>query len=313
MAVKARSLVADYAVYLLARLAVCVLQALPWSWLLGLADLLAWLAYRVDRRHREVARDNLRQAFPEKNPAEIESLVYASYRHLLWVLVEMIRLPRELHAHNAMSRVAFADPAILHRAERWLATGRPLVVITGHLGNWEALSYAMGLLGYRGHVIARRLDNPFLDRYVKRLRIRTGQALLDKNQDFEQIVSILESGGHIAALADQDAGARGEFVRFFGRPASTFKSLALLSLRYEAPIIVLGAVRLAPGLHFRAYLEDEIEPRDYADHPHAVHAITQRFTAALEAMVRRHPEQYFWLHRRWKHQPRQRSPQRNVA
>jgi KDO2-lipid IV(A) lauroyltransferase len=297
----------DYGIYLAVRVAVCILQALPWAWLLALAEVLAWLAYRVDRRHREVARENLRLAFPEKDAHEVDRLVFETYRHLFLILVEMVRLPRELHAHNAMTRVSFEDSTTLRRAQRWLTTGRPLIVITGHFGNWEALSHALGLMGYRGHVIARRLDNPFLDRYLERFRVRTGQVILDKNQDFDRIVEILESGGYVAALADQDAGARGEFVSFFGRPASTFKSLALLSLRYEAPILVLGAARVASGLWFRAYLEDEIEPRDYADRPEAVREITQRFTAALEAMARRHPEQYFWLHRRWKHQPRQRS------
>ena len=307
MAAKARSVVADYALYLAVRLAVCILQALPWSWLLGLAEALAWLAYAVDRRHREVARENLRLAFPEKDEAEIHRLVYETYRHLLLLLVEMVRLPRELHTHNAMTRVCFADQSILQKAERWLTTGRPLIVVTGHLGNWEALSYALGLMGYRGQVIARRLDNPFVDRYLQQFRIRTGQVILDKNSDFDRIIETLETGGYLAALADQDAGVRGEFVQFFGRPASTFKSLALLSLRYEAPILVMGAVRIASGLWFRAYLEDEIDPRDYADRPDALHAITQRYTAALEAMARRHPEQYFWLHRRWKHQPKQRT------
>jgi KDO2-lipid IV(A) lauroyltransferase len=93
-------------------------------------------------------------------------------------------------------------------------------------------------------------------------------------------------------------------VLFFGRPASTFKSLALLSLRYDAPILVMGAARIGSKLWFRAYLEAELDPRDYADSPQAVHQLTQDYTAALEAMVRRHPEQYFWLHRRWKHQPK---------
>ncbi|MGL4550595.1 MAG: lysophospholipid acyltransferase family protein, partial [Gemmataceae bacterium] len=103
-----------------------------------------------------------------------------------------------------------------------------------------------------------------------------------------------------------DAGPRGEFVTFFGRPASTYKSLALLSLRHDAVILVLGAARVGPRIDYRVYLEDVIDPGEYADRPDAVRAITQRFTAGLEAMARRHPEQYFWLHRRWKHRPKER-------
>jgi KDO2-lipid IV(A) lauroyltransferase len=93
-------------------------------------------------------------------------------------------------------------------------------------------------------------------------------------------------------------------VDFFGRPASTFKSIALLSLEYNAPIMVFGAARIGHPLKYRVYFEDLILPEDYAGHVDPVRAITERYTQALERLVRRHPEQYFWLHRRWKHQPK---------
>jgi Kdo2-lipid IVA lauroyltransferase/acyltransferase len=100
------------------------------------------------------------------------------------------------------------------------------------------------------------------------------------------------------------------FVDFFGRPASTFKSIALLSLTYSAPILVMGAARVSVPMGYQIYLEDVILPEHYAGHSDAVRAITQRYTAALEQMVRRHPEQYFWLHRRWKHAPPARKSQK---
>jgi KDO2-lipid IV(A) lauroyltransferase len=302
MAAKRRRPAVDYAVYLFARFAVAVTQALPWGLLLTLGDLVAWLAYHLDRRHREVAADNLRHAYPDKSPAEIDRLVRASYRHLVTVVIEMLRLPREINQRNVYEKLSF-DPATYERARTYPACGRPLIIVTGHFGNWEALSYATAVAGHTCHVIARRLDNPYLDAYLKRFRAATGQTILDKNEDFDRIVAVLEAGGIVAALADQDAGRRGEFVTFFGRPASTHKSLALLSLRYDAILLVFGAARVGPELRFRVYLEDEIDPRGYADRPDAVRALTQRYTAALEAMARRHPEQYFWLHRRWKHEP----------
>ena len=111
-------------------------------------------------------------------------------------------------------------------------------------------------------------------------------------------------------VGDQDAGPRGLFVDFFGRPASTFKSIALLSLNYQAPIFVFGAARVGEPMRYRVYLEDLILPEDYASHPDAPRAITERYTRALERLVRRHPEQYFWLHRRWKHQPKPKEARR---
>ena len=113
---------------------------------------------------------------------------------------------------------------------------------------------------------------------------------------------VLKSGGRLALVGDQDAGEKGLFVEFFGRPASTFKPTAHLALTQDAPIVVVATVRVAP-LRFEVRVADLIDPRDYAGHPDAVLAITQRYSRALEALVRQAPEQYFWLHRRWKHRP----------
>jgi KDO2-lipid IV(A) lauroyltransferase len=176
-------------------------------------------------------------------------------------------------------------------------------VLTGHFGNWEILSYVTGLVGFRGGIVARRLDNPYLDRFLGHFRRRTGLALLDKHADYGRMLDLLAQGQGIGLLGDQDAGPRGLFVDFFGRPASTFKSIALLSLEYSAPIFVFGAARVGQPMRYRIYLEDLILPEEYAGAPDAARAITLRYTRALERLVRRHPEQYFWLHRRWKHQP----------
>jgi KDO2-lipid IV(A) lauroyltransferase len=114
---------------------------------------------------------------------------------------------------------------------------------------------------------------------------------------------VLERGGMIATLGDQDAGRKGLFVDFFGRPASTHKAIALLALEHNVPMVVIGVPCLGEPMRYRIEVADVILPEEHAGRPDAVRAITERFTAALEQLVRRHPEQYFWLHRRWKHQP----------
>jgi KDO2-lipid IV(A) lauroyltransferase len=298
-----RSAVVDYGMYLAVRLVVCVFQALSWSAALGLARLLAMLAYQVDRRHRGIARENLRFAFPDLDEAARRRLLYATYEHLFMLVIESARLPRVLHAHNVDDTIRCAFPADRPRAISWLKSGRPLLVLTGHFGNWEVLNYTLGALGFRAAVLARRVDNPFLDRFLRRFRRKTGQMLLDKNQDYARVLEVLARGGVLGMVGDQDAGSRGLFVSFLGRPASTFKSIALLSLEYSAPILVLGAARIGQPIKYHLYLEDVILPEQHAGEPDPVRAITQRYTEALERMVRRHPEQYFWLHRRWKHQP----------
>lgn len=303
---KRKSPVADYAVYLVVRVVVCVVQALSWDWALALARGLAWLAYRIDRRHRQVAQDNVRHAFPNLDEAWADRLVRASYLHLTTMLVEVIRVPRVLRGSNLNDYANHAQPGDLEFIRSWVATKRPILCLTGHFGNWEILSYIAGIVGFHGGVVARRLDNPYLDRFLGHFRRNTGEKLLDKNDDYPLILQMLSQGIGLGMVADQDAGSRGMFVDFFGRPASTYKSIALLSLEYQALIFVFGAARIGSPMQYRVYLEDLILPEDYANHPDAPRAITQRFTHALERLARRHPEQYFWLHRRWKHQPPER-------
>ncbi len=305
---KQRSRLADYTVYLAVRLLVCLIQSLSLNASRKLAAGLAWLAYHMDRRHREVALDNLRRAYPgEHSEGELDRMVRAVYRHFCTVLVEIIHLPRRLHAENWRDYIELVGGRPMVDC---LLSGRPLLIVTGHFGNWEMAGFALGLLGFRTHAIARTLDNPYLDAFLLKFRAKTGQTILDKERDYAKIQRVLGEGGVVATLADQDAGQRGQFVEFFGRAASTHKAVALLALEHGAALAVAGTPRVAEPLGYEVVTEEVILPEDYEGRPDAVRAITQRFTAALERLVRRYPEQYFWLHRRWKHQPAPRKPRK---
>jgi KDO2-lipid IV(A) lauroyltransferase len=300
---KPRSKAADYAVYLLVRLVVCVLQALSAATTRRLATGLARLAYRVDRRHRLVADDNLRQAFPGRfTDAQRDGLVRSVYVHFSRMLMEIIHMPRALHPGNWRDHFEMPQGRLTLDC---LLSGRPLLLVTGHFGNWEMGGYILGLLGFRTYAIARPLDNPYLDRYLRQFRERTGQGILAKHGDFDKLNTILERNGAVATLGDQDAGQRGLFLDFFGRPASTHKAIALLSLEHRVPLLVIGVRKVGEPMRYQLTAVDHIRPEEYdGRRPDAVKAMTQRFTAALEQVVREAPEQYFWLHRRWKHQPR---------
>jgi KDO2-lipid IV(A) lauroyltransferase len=308
MSKKPRNPRVDYAVYLAVRIVVCVLQALPLRIALGFGNLLAWVAFKVDKRHREVARDNLRHAFPERcaDPAECDRLVRGCYRHFLTMAIEIGVIPRRLHLHN------WRLTNELHHFERMvqpLIGDRPALLVTAHFGNWEVAGYVTGVTGLKTYAIARVLDNPYMHRFLLQFRQKTGQTILSKTGDFDKITAALEAGGVIATLGDQDAGPKGMFVDFFGRPASTHKAVALLALQHDAPMVVVGVPRVGSPMKFVWEVEDLIDPRDYAGRrSNAVRAITVRFTQAIERMVRKYPEQYFWLHRRWKHQPPERKP-----
>lgn len=302
MAVKSKSGVVDFLVYCVVRVLVCVLQALSLSAARTFARFLAWVAYHVDKRHRLVAQENLAKAFPGKySDAEIDRIVRGVYRHFCTVLIEIVQTPRKMHVHNFRQ---FCDLIDGGRIVDAMLCGRPLLLVTGHFGSWEMAGTMIGLTGFRTYAIARPLDNSYLDDYLRGFRERTGQKLLAKHGDFEKMQHILDGGGIIATLADQDAGQRGLFVDFFGRPASTHKAVALMAMEHRVPMMVVGAPK--QNGRYEINTADVILPEDYEKTPDAIRAMTQRFTADLERLVRLAPEQYFWVHRRWKHQPQPR-------
>ena len=300
MAKKPRNPLTDFVVYAIVRVVVCVLQALPLTVALRCGGLLGMLAYHIDQRHREVARDNLRHALPDRcaDPDECDRIVRACFRHFCTMAIEIVWLPRRMHLHNWRR---YATETRLGDFLRGILADRPFLIVTCHFGNWEVPGYVVGLVGFRTYAIARELDNPYLDKFLKKFRQKTGQTVLAKKGDFDQITQILAAGGAIATLGDQDAGPRGLFVDFFGRPASTHKAIALLALEHNVPMVVLGTPKLDG--RYRIWGIDVIYPEDYEKSPDAIRAITQRFTTGLESLIRMAPEQYFWVHRRWKHAP----------
>jgi KDO2-lipid IV(A) lauroyltransferase len=236
------------------------------------------------------------------------------YRHFVRAVFEALLMPRKLHLTNWR---AYLDLYPAERLPAVMFSERPALLVTAHYGNWEMAGYATGAMGFKTYSIARVLDNPYLERFVLRLRQSTGQTIIAKKDDFDRLTTVMAAGGKVGTLADQDAGPRGVFVDFFGRPASTHKAIALMAIEFGATILVLGIPRVSrdgratlpplPGMEATFYateVEDVIDPREYAGRPDAVKAITERYTAALERLIRRHPEQYFWIHRRWKHQPK---------
>jgi KDO2-lipid IV(A) lauroyltransferase len=312
MARKRRKPVVDFAVYLAVRLVVCFVQALSPRVAFKFAELLGWLVYRVDKRHRAVAAENICFAFPElaHDPARVDRLVRATYRHFLLVAVEMMLIPRKMHV---TSWRRYAD---MYRGTGMIGSmfaPRACLMVTAHFGNWEISGRLTGLFGVKSFAIARVLDNPYLERFLKRFRQGAGQTIIAKKDDFDRLTEVLGKNAKVGTLADQDAGSRGVFVNFFGRLASTHKAVALMAMEFDAPLVVVGVPRVGEPMFYAVECEDVIDPREYASRPDAVKAITERYTAALERLIRRHPEQYFWLHRRWKSQPIQREKKAKAA
>jgi Kdo2-lipid IVA lauroyltransferase/acyltransferase len=291
----------DYLVFLTVRLVVALAQMLSIEQSYALARFLASVIYTVDVRHRKIGIENLRMAFGDRYPAaECDRIIRKVYLHFCMMLMEILHIPRKIHLANWRDYVTLSGHVpILDR----LMTGGPMILLTGHYGNWELAGYVFGLFGYPTYSVARKLDNPYLDRFLRSFRERTGQQLIPKSGGYDQILEVLQTGRVLSMLADQDAGQRGMFVEFFGRPASTHKAIALLAIEHKAPVIVGVARRIGPGFHYELRCAQIIEPDEFTGTAQDAWLLTQRYTTALEELIRQDPTQYLWLHRRWKHQP----------
>jgi len=291
----------NYVVYLLVRLLVCLLQSLSLKQCGKLAPNVAWLATDVLRIRRRVIDDNIRHAFPGIGKAEVRQLTLGMWEHLVLMVCEIALAPRRIHQTNWRRYVNLRN---IRPMVRDLLDPRPTVVLSGHYGNFEIAGYMAGLFGFPSYTVARPLDNPFLDRWLKAFRERTGQYILDKSGSAPEIDRVLKRGDTMAMLADQFAGPKGCWVEFFGRPASYHKAIAVFSLTSGAPMVVSATRRTDGPLQFEMACYDRFDPAD-RDDPRGggVKQLTQWYSQQLELAVREEPRQYWWVHRRWKEAP----------
>ena len=294
-------MILDYLVYLVVRILICVAQAMRIETGEKIARLFAWLFYDVLRLRRRLIDENLRHAFPELSDLQRARIIRRMWRHLFLLVLEVAHAPRKIHETNWRHYVRLENKAPLVRA---LLDDRPTVIVTAHFGNFEVAGYVLGLLGFPTHTVARTLDNPFLDRFVNQFRGQTGQYIIPKNGGYEKIAKVMETNGTITLLADQHAGDKGCWIEFFGRPASAYKAIALLTLGDDAPLVITGARRLRQPLHFEMGMTAAADPRDMDDALGTVRGLTQWYNDRLEELIRRQPDQYWWLHRRWREPPK---------
>jgi KDO2-lipid IV(A) lauroyltransferase len=290
----------DYLVYLAVRIFVCVVQAMRMETCAALARVLATLASSVARIRGDVVDENLRHAFPNMSLSERRALTWQMWEHLFLMVVEVIHAPRKIHDTNWRDYVTLEGADVIIRT---LFDDRPTILICGHYGNFELSGYVFGLFGFPTFTIARPLDNPFLDRYLNEFRGLTGQYILSKTGSSRQIQDILDQGGILAFLGDQFAGRKGCWVEFFGRPASSHKAIALFTLGSQAPTVFCYTRRLGRPMRHVLSMGALLDPRTCARDLLSVPDITQWYTTHLEQTVREVPEQYWWLHRRWRGKP----------
>ncbi|HET6369702.1 MAG TPA: lysophospholipid acyltransferase family protein [Nitrospiria bacterium] len=292
------------AAYLLVRVIDFIFRMLPLSLARGAGRGLGDLFYSLDAKHRRITLDNLRRALgTERSEEELERIARNSYRNVGASVGEFMKL-------SSLSPDRVARWVRIEGIEHYLAAraeGKGVLFLTAHFGNWELMAVAFTMRGYRLFPVARPLDNPLLDRLINQKREQWGSLVLSKFGVAREVTQLLKKGETIGFLLDQNvSGKGGVFVPFFGRPASTNKGLALIALRTGAPVIPAFIVREGAG--HRLVFEKEIELLRTGDVEADVLENTARFTRTIEAYVRRYPDQWLWMHRRWKTQPPSPSP-----
>jgi KDO2-lipid IV(A) lauroyltransferase len=250
-------------------------------------------------RRRRVTHANVAQAFPDLPDADRRRIARRAWQHLGMTAVELVRLlGRPLQA--TLDELSFDGLEHLQAVMR--EHGRTLV-LTAHLGNWEYLSAAARLAGYPLSVVVRPLDSPALDALAEAMRRKTGAALIDKRGALRPVLEALRRGGLVGILLDQNAARReGVFVPFFGRAASTSRSLALLSVRTGTPVVPIFIRRDAPGRHCVVIGPPLARPA-VNDPEQAIVELTAQCTQAIESAIRSMPEQWLWSHDRWRTRP----------
>jgi len=292
---------ADWFQYFVLRIVVLFLSLFSIESNLRFAAGLGRLLWRSYHRGRKRALDNLRASFPEKDDNWCEKTGRRSFEHIAMLAVDVLFTPRLVKKNDWRSYSRFVTA---ERAKWLIKQGTGMLMVTAHYANFEILGYMLGLFGFNVYSIARPLDNRFINNYLYAVRRRAGQKIIDKKGAAEMMDRITNQGATLCFIADQDAGRKGVFVDFFGRKASTYKSIALLAATNNIPIGVGYSRRSDNKFFFEIGVNRIIMPDEWKDKPDPIEWITAEYTKAIEDFIRRDPSQYWWLHRRWKHRPK---------
>jgi len=253
----------------------------------------------LDRRHLALAARNLRAAFPDWSEPRVRRTASEVYGHFGAMLVDVLWMqdrPREVV-------LSVVEVAGREHVESAMAEGRGAIMAACHIGSWELHGLAHGYLFGPIGVVARPIDNPELDARLCAFRSAGGNTVIYKVRALAQVLRLLRAGRGVAMLLDQNVeAADGVFVSFFGRPAATTTVAAALAMKTGCRLVP-SYTELLPDGRYRLHYEPPLEIHPEADKDAETFRITQELARRTEAWVRRLPEQWLWMHRRWKTQP----------
>lgn len=276
-----------------------LLRLLGWRGASWVGGRLARLAYKPIGIRRGVVERQIAAAFPDLPSDQVRDLSASSYESLGRTSIETAIMPGTSR-EQVLDRVQRVDG--WEHVERGLAAGKGIILVTGHLGNWEFGGAYFAARGVPIDVVARGMANPIFEAYVGRTRRKIGMEVIHDKDAVRRTPRSLRDNRCVAFVSDHDAlGLASTFVPFFGRPAKTPRGPAVFALRFDVPVLFVAIVREAGGKY--AVLIDPVPVHPTGDREADVDAIVLAYTQMLEAYVRRYPAQYFWQHRRWRRQP----------
>jgi KDO2-lipid IV(A) lauroyltransferase len=282
-----------------------IVSFLPRSLARGLATATLRILLALLPKLRRVALLNLQIAFPDWTDAERHAMLRSMARHLAWQAVEFTRFPH-------YNRDTIEEIVEMEGHENFLAAqrqGNGVLILTGHLGAWELSSFAHAVYGFPMHYIARPLDNARLDAFINRYRGLSGNQPIFKNESARTVLKVLNGGGVVGILADQNTlPEEGAFVDFFGKTSCTTTGIARLALHTGAPVVPGYAYWDTAANKYKLRFEPAVELVETGNQEQDIVESTQRFAKIIEAIIRKFPDQWVWVHARWKTRPKGEPP-----
>ena len=278
-----------------------LLGRLPRAWTTKMAGIMGEMLFCVDRKHRDIAMGNLIYAFGfQKQPREIKEISRQVFINLVQVVFEIgwsLQL-KESHFPEHFRIDGY------HHIKNAYEKGRGVLALTAHFGNWELLTIIASMIRFPLNIVVRPLDFKPLDHFILNLRTRYGAKIIPKQRSLHSIIKCLKRGEMVALLMDQNVDwYEGVFVDFMGHRACTNKGLAFLALKTEAPVIPVFLIREKKG--FKAEFGPEIPTLKTGDKQKDIEANTREYNRVIENVIHRYPDQWFWIHQRWKTKPYQ--------
>ncbi|MEK6754898.1 MAG: lysophospholipid acyltransferase family protein [Bacteroidota bacterium] len=283
--------------YIIFQVFAALVSALPLGAARRIGAFLGSSAYSLWSYRRNVTLDNLRKAFPDKPQDELERVAHGAFRNVGIALSELLWLPRMTH-ERLRSLVHFDKPEIIKNT---YARGKGILLLTAHFGNWELLAQSIITnLGFPVHVIVKTQANPLVDRVINRRRTRLGSKVIPMETSLREVLKGLREGKAIGIVADQAAPRENVPIEFFGRMVPTHQGPAVFSLKVGAPLVAIFSVRQPDGSYNA--LVHEIPTDDLKEYTQEnVVELTRRHTKITEEYIRKYPDHWMWMHKRWKH------------